>query len=100
MTLADKGESVFAIPQREIVVTEGPDGTFTKNWMPTGAAEVGGKYYASLQKAVDNAGRRYGYSAPGYGGGYRNPRGSGADPQSERKDLDRHQGDYDHQQAL
>ena len=40
-------------------ITEGPDGTFTVNELDetNGVAEVGGRYYASLQKAVDNAGK-------------------------------------------
>ena len=40
-------------------ITEGPDGTFTVKELDetNGVAEVGGKYYASLQKAVDNAGK-------------------------------------------
>ena len=40
-------------------ITEGPDGTFTVNELDetNGVAEVGGRYYASLQNAVDNAGK-------------------------------------------
>ena len=40
-------------------ITEGPGGTFTVNELDetNGVAEVGGRYYASLQNAVDNAGK-------------------------------------------
>ena len=60
-TFADTGltkEAFSAYTAEGTVVTEGPDGTFTVNELDetNGVAEVGGRYYASLQKAVDNAG--------------------------------------------
>ena len=61
-TFADTGltkEAFSAYTAEGTVVTEGPDGTFTVKELDetNGVAEVGGKYYASLQKAVDNAGK-------------------------------------------
>ena len=61
-TFADTGltkEAFSAYTAEGTVVTEGPDGTFTVNELDetNGVAEVGGRYYASLQKAVDNAGK-------------------------------------------
>ena len=61
-TFADTGltkEAFSAYTAEGTVVTEGPDGTFTVKELDetNGVAEVGGRYYASLQKAVDNAGK-------------------------------------------
>ena len=61
-TFADTGltkEAFSAYTAEGTVVTEGPDGTFTVKELDetNGVAEVGGKYYASLQNAVDNAGK-------------------------------------------
>ena len=61
-TFADTGltkEAFSAYTAEGTVVTEGPDGTFTVKELDetNGVAEAGGKYYASLQKAVDNAGK-------------------------------------------
>ena len=61
-TFADTGltkEAFSAYTAEGTVVTEGPDGTFTVKELDetNGVAEVGGKYYASFQKAVDNAGK-------------------------------------------
>ena len=61
-TFPDTGltkEAFSAYTAEGTVVTEGPDGTFTVKELDetNGVAEVGGKYYASLQKAVDNAGK-------------------------------------------
>ena len=61
-TFADTGltkEAFSAYTAEGTVVTEGPDGTFTVKELDetNGVAEVGGRYYASLQKAGDNAGK-------------------------------------------
>ena len=61
-TFADTGltkEAFSAYTAEGTVVTEGPDGTFTVKELDetNGVAEVGGRYYASLQNAVDNAGK-------------------------------------------
>ena len=81
-TFADTGltkEAFSAYTAEGTVVTEGPDGTFTVKELDetNGVAEVGGKYYASLQKAVEQRREgRDGYSAPGYGGDIVIPEGA------------------------